>query len=219
MAIDQNYQLIKSSLPGSVVLVLAAKTRTKQEIEEAIATGATDIGYNYVQEAEDMYRQLGEKSKKLTWHLIGHLQTNKVKKALEIFDVIQTVDSYKLAREIDKRTDKIIPVYIEVRISEEETKYGVEPDNLKQLIQQLSTLHNIKIQGLMGMEPYFENPEHARPYFRKMKSLFDEIKQLHQPNLDLKVLSMGMSTAYKIAVEEGSNMVRIGTAVFGERKS
>ena len=164
------------------------------------------------------YAMLGDKATKVRWHLIGNLQKNKVNKALSIFDVVQSIDSYKLAEAINKRSSKVWPVYIEVKISEEETKHGVEPANIKQLIQELSPLSNIKIEGLMAMEPYLKNPELARPYFRRMKELFCELKQIQQPNLDLKVLSMGMSTAYKAAIEEGSNMVRIGTAVFGERK-
>lgn len=218
MPIAESYKSIRASIPNNVTLVVAAKTRTKQEIEEVIAAGATDLGYNQVQEAEKMYHMLGDKAAKVRWHMIGPLQKNKVNKALSIFDVIQAVDSYELAEAINKRSSKVMPVYIEVKISEEETKQGIEPENIRQLIQKLSLLSNIRIEGLMAMEPYLEDTELARPYFRRMKELFDELKQLKQPNLDLKVLSMGMSAAYKVAIEEGSSMVRIGTAVFGERK-
>lgn len=229
MIIVENYCSIRASLPDYVTLVIAAKTRTKEEIEEVIAAGATDLGYNQVQEAERMHHLLGNKATKVRWHMIGTLQKNKVNRALAVFDVIQTIDSYELAEAINKRSFnltpvriippvKIIPVYIEVKISEEESKHGVKPENIRQLLSKLSSFSNIKIEGLMAMEPYLENPELAQPYFRRMRQLFDELRQIKQPNLDLKVLSLGMSAAYKAAVEEGSTMVRIGTAVFGERK-
>ena len=149
--------------------------------------------------------------------MIGPLQRNKINKVLPIFDVIQTVDSYKLAEAINKRTAKVMPIYIQINISGEDTKSGVEPDNLKDLIMQMSDLEKIRIEGIMGMEPYSDNPEDARQYFTRMNSLFKDAKTITQDNLDLRVLSMGMSSAYKVAVEEGSNMVRVGTAIFGKR--
>jgi len=217
MTITTNYKSISSSISDDVTLVIAAKTRTKKEIEEVIASGATDIGYNNVQEAERMYHQLGDIASKVRWHMIGPLQRNKINKVLPIFDVIQTVDSYKLAEAINKRTAKVMPIYIQINISGEDTKSGVEPDNLKDLIMQMSDLEKIRIEGIMGMEPYSDNPEDARQYFTRMNSLFKDAKTITQDNLDLRVLSMGMSSAYKVAVEEGSNMVRVGTAIFGKR--
>jgi hypothetical protein len=217
----ENYKRIRKSLPEYVTLVVAVKQRTPEEVAEIITAGATDIGENYVQEAEKVYGQIGEKSP-VKWHMIGHLQRNKVNIALSIFDVIQTVDSLKLAEVINKRAEKIkkerIPVYIEVNSGREPQKSGVMPENAEELIRQILSFEHIKIEGLMTMGPRFGNPEDARPYFKETKKLFDYLRSKCIPNLDLKVLSMGMSNSYEIAVEEGSNMVRIGTAIFGERK-
>lgn len=219
MAILGNYNKIKKEVPENVTIVIAGKTRTLVEIEEVIDAGATDIGENYVQEAERIYNGLSlEKVKKVRWHMIGPLQKNKINKALKIFDVIQTVDSLELAQALNKRATKIVPVYIEVNIAKELTKSGIEPGRVQELIELMSGLENIKIEGLMTMEPYCENPEDARPYFKRMKEIFERIKDLKNPNVDMKVLSMGMTNSYKVAIEEGSNMVRIGTAIFGPIK-
>jgi pyridoxal phosphate enzyme (YggS family) len=215
MNISVNYARIRKEVPDHVTIVVAGKTRSKDEIEEAIDAGATDIGENYVQEAQAIYGQLGEKAKKVRWHMIGPLQKNKINKALPLFDIIQTVDSFKLAGAISKRAEKIVPVYIEVNIGGEETKRGVKPEELKKLIEDASGLNNLKIEGLMTMEPYSKKPEEARPYFQRMGKLFAEIKTA---NPSLKILSMGMSSSYEVAIEEGSNMVRIGRSIFGARR-
>lgn len=224
MSTTENYQRIRKEIPDYITIILAGKTRTKEEISEAIVAGATDIGENYVQEAEKMYNALEEKAKKVRWHMIGHLQTNKINKALQIFDVIQTVDSYEKAQAIDRRAEtagkSVIPVYIEINIGSEMTKAGVKPEYalIEKLVKDISELEHITIEGLMTMGPRFGNPEDSRAYFRKTKEMYERIRALNLPNVDLKTLSMGMSNSYKVAIEEGSNMIRLGTIVFGERK-
>jgi len=220
MIITENYIKIREEIPEYVSVVLAGKKRTAEELLEVINAGATDIGENYVQEAEVIYNSLGNEVKKVRWHMIGPLQRNKVNKALSLFDVIQTIDSLRLAKSIDrkvKRIGKIFPVYIEINSGKETQKAGVMPENAENLIKQIACFENIKIEGLMTMGPRFGNPEDARPYFRETKKIFEQIKS-SMPNLDMKVLSMGMTNSYKVAIEEGSNMVRIGTAIFGERE-
>ena len=225
MNIVENYKKISEEIPGDITIVLAAKTRTAEEVAEAIDAGATDIGENYVQETKKMYQQLGEKAKKVKWHLIGPLQKNKINIALPIFDVIQTVGDYSIAENINKRVEKagkkIAPIYIEVNIGSEITKYGVKPEykSILDLVKKISdNLEHLKIEGLMTMGPRFGNPEESRKYFRKTKDIFERIKALNLSNVDMKTLSMGMSNSYEVAIEEGSNMVRIGSAVFGERE-
>lgn len=223
MSIIQNYQKIRKEIPNNVTIIIAAKTRTKKELLEVIAAGATDIGENYVQEAEEMYNSLGEAATKVRWHMIGHLQKNKINKALKIFDVIQTVDSYKKAKAINQRVEATgagpIPVYIEINIGSEMTKAGVEPkyEVVEKLIKDMSELEHITIEGLMTMGPRFGNPEDSRPYFRKTKEIYERIKALNLSNINMRTLSMGMSNSYRVAIEEGSNMVRLGTVIFRER--
>jgi len=228
MSISTNYAKIREEIPKDVKIVLSVKTRTVEEIGEAIDAGATDIGHNYVQEAGQMYSALQEKAAKIKWHMIGHLQTNKINKALRIFDVIQTVDSLEKALAIDKRVEKagkeIVPVYIEMNIGSEFSKAGIKPaehepfeEYMEKLASDISTLGHLRLAGLMTMGPRFGNPEDVRPYFRRTKRIFEKIKALDLPNVDMKYLSMGMTNSYKIAIEEGSNMVRIGTAIFGKR--
>jgi pyridoxal phosphate enzyme (YggS family) len=215
--IKRNVSQILSELPDGVQLVAAAKTRRPEEILEAVEAGIKIIGENYVQEAERAYEVVGSKVK---WHFIGHLQKNKVKKAVKIFDMIETVDSIELAQEIDKRCaqiNKIMPVLIEVNIGREEQKSGVLPENTEQLAKEISALPNIRVMGLMTMGPLSGNPEDSRPYFVEMKKLFEEMKKLSLPNVEMKYLSMGMTNSYQIAPEEGANIVRIGTKIFGER--
>ena len=224
MSIAENYQKVRKEIPENVSIVLAAKTRTKDEILQAINAGATDIGENYVQEAFQIYNMLGESAQKIRWHMIGTLQKNKINKALSIFDVIQTVDSINKAQAIDKRVKtagkKGIPVYIEINIGSEITKAGVKPEYalVENLAREISKLNHIYVEGLMTMGPRVGNPEKIRPYFKKTKDIFDKLKSLSLPNVNMKTLSMGMSNSYKIAIEEGSNMVRLGTIIFGMRK-
>jgi len=207
--IKENVKKILSELPPNVKLVAAAKTRTPEEIKEAIEAGITIVGENYVQEWDRVKGQVP----RVKVHFIGHLQTNKVKKAVQLFDMIETVDSMKLAKEIDKqcaKIGKVMPILIEVNSGREEQKAGVYPEKVDQLIQQISELKNVKIKGLMTMGPFSDNPEVVRPYFVETKKVYDQIG-------NLEILSMGMSSSYEVAIEEGANLVRIGTAIFGER--
>ncbi len=216
--IRQNVSQILSELPDGVELVAAAKTRKPEEVLEAVESGVRIIGENYVQEAERVYEVVGNRAK---WHFIGYLQRNKVKKAVRIFDMIETVDSIEIAQEIDKRCaqiGKIMPVLIEVNSGREKQKSGVLPENAEQLVREISVLPNVRVTGLMTMGPRFGNPEDSRPYFVETKKLFDRIKKLNLPNLEMRYLSMGMTNSYKIALEEGANVVRIGNKIFGERE-
>jgi len=149
--------------------------------------------------------------------MIGHLQRNKVNKALTLFDVIQTVDSVRLASAISGRASAPVRVYVEVNVGGEQSKSGVAFDEAADLVRAISEMDNLRLEGLMTMEPYFEDPELARPYFRRMRELFEELRGLGLPNVDMRVLSMGMTHSYRVAIEEGANMVRIGTAIFGPR--
>lgn len=216
--IKENVKEILAELPEGVQLVGAAKTRTPQEIKEAVEAGLKIIGENYVQEAERAFQVVGNRAK---WHMIGHLQRNKAKKAVKVFDMIETVDSMKLATEINKccaKIHKIMPVLIEINSGEETQKAGVLPDEAIALIQEMSALEHIKIIGLMTMGPFTGDPEDARPYFVRTREIFEKLKEKKLPNVEMKYLSMGMSNSYRVALEEGANMVRIGTKIFGERE-
>ena len=217
VTIKQNVNHLLRELPDGVQLLAAAKTRDAREILEAIAAGVTIIGENYVQEAARARELVSSKAE---WHFIGHLQKNKVKKAVEIFDMIETVDSDEIAREIDKRCAQIgrtMPVLIEINSGRENQKTGVYPENAEQLITGISTLKNIRVMGLMTMGPRLGNQENARPYFVETRKIFNRIKQLNLPRVEMKYLSMGMSNSYRIALEEGANIIRIGSKIFGER--
>jgi len=217
MSIRENVAKILAELPAGVELVAAAKARTPAEILEAVEAGVKTIGENYVQEAAAALAAIGRRVK---WHFIGHLQTNKVKKAVELFDMIETVDSPELAAEIDKRSrnaGRVMPVLIEINSGEEEQKFGVRPKEAEALLLKIAPLENIQIQGLMTMGPFEGNPEEARPYFKITKQLFDAFKASGLPGVEMTWLSMGMTNSYRIAIEEGANMVRIGTKIFGPR--
>lgn len=215
--IKENMKKILAELPQGVRLVGAAKTRTPQEILEAVEAGLEIIGENYMQESERAFQVVGGKVK---WHMIGHLQSNKAKKAVKVFDMIETVDTIKLAKAIDKaceKTGKVMPVLIEINSGEESQKAGVMPEEAIPLARDVSVLKNVKLMGLMTMGPFAGDPEDSRPYFQKTKKLFNEIKEIDLPGVEMKYLSMGMSNSYKVALEEGANLVRIGTKLFGER--
>jgi PLP dependent protein len=217
--IREQVKKLLAELPEGVLLVGAAKTRTPDEILEAIEAGLEIVGENYVQEAEKAFEKVGHKAK---WHMIGHLQTNKVKKAVAVFDMIETVSSMKLAEEIDKtcaKAGKVMGVLIEINSGEEAQKSGVNPDEAVNLIQAMCPLKNIRIMGLMTMGPFAGDPEESRPYFKRTRKVFDDLKAMGLPGVEMKHLSMGMSNSYKVALEEGANMVRIGTKLFGERQS
>jgi hypothetical protein len=212
--LKDNVRQILSWLPGYVELVAVAKGRPVEEVLEAIEAGVKIIGENYLQDAEKRFPAIGSKVK---WHFIGHLQKNKVKKAVRIFDLIETVDSAEIAREIDKACasiNKVMPVFIEINSGREENKSGVLPEKAEGLIKDISGFPNIKVLGIMTMGPVSANPEDCRPYFKETKELFDKIRINH----DIKYLSMGMSDSYHIAIQEGANIVRLGTALFGPQK-
>jgi len=208
---------IRHSLPPGVLLVAAAKNRLPREVRAAIHAGIKIVGYNYVQEAESMYQIIGNE---VQWHMIGHLQRNKVKKAVKLFDMIETIDSVQLAEAVNNRCaleDKLMPVLIEINSGKESNKTGVLPENVDKLIMQIHDLPNLRVQGLMTMGPRFGNPEDARPYFKATRSAFDRLSKAGIPNVEMRHLSMGMSNSFKIAIEEGANMVRVGTKLFGKQ--
>ena len=215
--IKESVKKILEELPEGVELVGAAKTRTPEEVLEAIEAGLKIVGENYVQEAERAFQVIGSRAK---LHMIGHLQSNKAKKAVQVFDMIETIDSVKLGRAIDnacEKIGKIMQILIEINSGEEPQKAGVMAGDAIALIKELAELKNIKIMGLMTMGPFAGDPEDARPYFRKTRDLFRKIAGLNLPGVEMKYLSMGMSNSYRVALQEGANMVRIGTKVFGER--
>lgn len=216
--IEENVKRILAELPPGVVLVAAAKSRTPDEIRRAVAAGVKVIGENYVQEADGAFSALGRIAQ---WHFIGHLQKNKVKRAVLIFDMIETVDSLELGRRIDRecaRRGRVMPVLVEINSGREPQKAGVLPEDAEELVRGLAELEHLKVQGLMTMGPRTGDPEGARHYFRETKRIFAHLAFLGLDNVEMRYLSMGMSNTYKIAIEEGANMVRIGSAIFGERK-
>ena len=217
-SIKQHVAQILSELPAGVQLVAAAKTRSPREVLQAVDAGVNIIGENYVQEAERAHQAIGNKAQ---WHLIGHLQKNKVKKAVGIFDMIETVDSIELAVEIDRRCAqiaKVMPLLIEVNSGREEQKAGVIPEQVEQLVRDIAPLPNIKVMGLMTMGPRFGEPEDSRPYFIETRKVFDILQALNLPGVEMKYLSMGMTNSFKVAIQEGANIVRIGSMIFGERE-
>jgi len=201
--------------PEKIKLVAVTKAAAIEQIKEAINAGVKIIGENKVQEAKEKYQIL---SADIEWHLVGHLQTNKVKYAVEIFDLIHSVDSIKLAKEIDRRSlqfGKITNVLIEVNISGEKTKYGIKPEEVVTFLKEISEFPRVWIRGLMTIAPIVEDKEKARPYFRKLRELSKEIKSKNIKNVKMDYLSMGMTEDFEIAIEEGANMVRIGRGIFG----
>jgi pyridoxal phosphate enzyme (YggS family) len=203
--------------PGEVLLVAVTKTRTAEEINAAIDAGITDIGENKVQEIISKY----EKVKPVRWHMIGHLQTNKVKYIIDKVYLIHSVDSMKLALEIDKRAAQFgifMDILIQVNAAKEDSKFGINSEETGDFIKDiLENCKNIRIRGLMCIAPFKDDPEDVRVYFREVKELYVRNSGINHPRLDFKYLSMGMSHDYEIAIMEGSNLIRIGTAIFGER--
>ena len=209
---------VKSGRKAEDVLLCAVtKTRTADEINEAIDAGITDIGENKVQEIMDKFDSV----KPVRWHLIGHLQTNKVKYIIDKVSMIHSVDSLHLAQEIDKRAAQhgiTMDILIQVNSAQEESKFGISTDETEGMIRDiLDKCPNIRIRGLMCIAPFAENPEDVRVYFAQVKKLYDEYSSIEHKNLDFKYLSMGMSHDYEVAILEGSNLTRVGTAIFGER--
>ena len=212
--IEKRVASVIKELPPTVLLVGAVKMRTVEEVLAGIRGGLSIIGHNYVQEAEAMIPVIG---KKVKWHLIGHLQKNKAKKAVNLFDMIETLDSFPLARVLERHcadSGKVMPVLIEVNSGKESSKTGVMPEDVDTLIQQISGLAHIKIKGLMTMGPRFGDPVDARPYFILTRKLFESLSKKNIPNVEMRYLSMGMSNTYKVAIEEGASIVRIGSKLF-----
>jgi PLP dependent protein len=204
--ISNNIKCIRSEIGPKVELVAVTKNRTATQIEESIQAGITIIGENRIQEAASKFPKL---SSPVTKHFIGHLQTNKVKLAVELFDLIQSVDSLRLAQKINQeatRQQKTMPILLEVNIAKDPKKYGFTPDETSSLLPEIQALSNIEVRGLMTIVPYFEDPEQTRSFFKQIKTL--------QTKLALPELSMGMSNDYHIAVQEGATIVRIGSAIF-----
>ena len=198
-------------------MVAASKKRTPDEVAQAIEAGISVVGYNYIQEAEQMHRVIGNA---VRWHLIGHLQSNKAKRAVQLFDMIETIDSWKIAQTVDRHcleAGKVMPVLVEINSGKESNKTGVLPEAIDEFVRKISDLPNLRVQGLMTMGPRFGNPEDARPYFKATKAAFDRLSKAGIANVEMRYLSMGMSNSYKIAIEEGANIVRIGTRLFGKR--
>jgi len=218
MSLHARATALLHELPDHVQLVAAAKTRTAAEAQQVVEAGVTAIGHNYVQEAERMKAALDLPD--VSWHLIGHLQRNKAKRAVAIFDVIETIDSERLARAVDRHcaaAGKVMLVLIEVNSGEEAAKAGVRPGEVVDLVRQVATLPNLRVQGLMTMGPLAGDPEDARPYFRVTRELFEELGAAGIPGVEMRWLSMGMSNSWRVALQEGATIVRIGTSLFGPR--
>lgn len=202
---------------NEVLLVAVTKTRSSAEINLAIDAGITDIGENKVQEILDKY----EKVKSVHWHMIGHLQTNKVKYIIDKVKMIHSVDTFKLAEEINKRADQAgltMDVLVQINAAKEESKFGISAEESENLIYEiLKNCPCIRIKGLMSIAPFENNPEEVRRYFKQVRLLYDRFSKISDKNLDFEYLSMGMSNDYEVAISEGSNLIRIGTAIFGDR--
>ena len=227
MSIRENVQFARNKIAEAcrrsgrkseeIELVAITKTVDVEQINEAIEAGIRVVGENRVQEAWRKFQEVGEK---VHWHMVGHLQTNKVKRVLQFADMIHSVDSVYLAREIQtqaKKLDRTIEILIQVNTSGEESKFGLEPEATIGAIEEVSTLPNLKIKGLMTIGAFLPNPEDVRPCFKLLHDLKDRVNERGITSVEIGTLSMGMTNDYEIAIEEGSTMVRVGTAIFGER--
>lgn len=205
--------------PCNIRLVAVSKTVPVARIQEAIAAGVTDLGENRVQEAREKAESLG---RQVRWHLIGHLQRNKVKYIFPLFDVIHSVDSVALAQEIGQEAEKRgwpgIDLLLQVHMGGEETKSGFEPEGLSSAVEEVARLPRLNVKGLMAIPPYLPDPEEVRPYFRQLRQLAGEIRRREIPGISMEELSMGMSHDFEVAIEEGATLVRVGTAIFGVRQ-
>ncbi len=204
--------------PGAVRLVSVSKTVPADRVRTAVEAGATILGENYIQEARKKFNDLIDLP--VSWHFIGHLQSNKAKYAVRLFDLIHSVDSLKLARALDKsagKNAKVQEILIQVNISREASKSGAAEEETATLIREIGRLENLSVRGLMTMPPFFDDPDRARPYFQALRSLRDGISAMNIPNVSMEELSMGMTGDFEAAVEEGATLVRVGTAIFGER--
>lgn len=200
-----------------IKLIAVSKTVDAERIKQAIEAGATILGENYIQEARNKIKEIGQGAR---WDFIGHLQSNKAKNAVDIFEMIHSIDRLSLAQEINrvaKKRGKKARILVQVNISGEETKSGINPQKVRTLIGEIASMSNLSLEGLMTMPPYFDDPEKARPYFTALRELRDTILKESIGGINLQELSMGMSGDFEVAIEEGATMVRIGTAIFGER--
>jgi pyridoxal phosphate enzyme (YggS family) len=220
MSIDRNVREIQRRIAAAceragrsaddVALVAVTKTIDSPAIEEAFRAGVRHFGENRVQEAAPKIERLATIRPELTWHMVGHLQTNKAKTAVDIFDIIQSVDSLRLAEELSRRSQRRLPVLVEVNVGGEESKSGLPPSRLEEAAERIAKLPNLRVDGLMTIAPWVEDAEEVRPVFRHLRQIRDA--------LGLRHLSMGMSGDFEVAIEEGATMVRIGRAIFGERR-
>ncbi len=225
--VKENYNYVKQQVeetakacgrdPKEITLIAVSKTKPLENIEELIEIGVEDFGENKVQELCDKYEHV---SQPVRFHLIGHLQTNKVKYIVDKACLIHSVDSLKLAQTIQKEAAKrqvIAQILIEVNVAEEDSKFGLHTEDVIPFIQEISTMPNLHVNGLMTIAPFVDDPEDNRKYFRTLKQLSLDITSKNIDNIDMNVLSMGMTNDYKVAIEEGATMVRVGTAIFGAR--
>ncbi|WP_352419986.1 YggS family pyridoxal phosphate-dependent enzyme [Proteiniborus sp.] len=202
---------------NDITLVAVTKTVDTEKINKAIELGITNIGENKVQEIQSKYEQINNKVK---WHMIGHLQSNKVKYIIDKVEMIHSLDRMSLAEEIQKRAEEFnvyVNSLVQVNIAEEDSKFGLRKEEVIPFIESISNFNRIRIKGLMTIAPYAEDPEEVRYVFKDLRELFEEIKELNLDNIDMKYLSMGMTNDYEVALEEGANIIRIGTGIFGKR--
>ena len=225
--LTQNYDEVLNNIKAAcdkvgrnydeVTLIAVSKTKPLSDIEQLISHGVNEYGENKVQELVDKYENV---SKPVNWHLIGHLQTNKVKYIVDKAKLIHSVYSFHLAKEIDKEAKKknvVAEILIQVNIAHEDTKFGINENDVYELLNQIKDLHNVKVRGLMTIAPCVENAEENRVHFRNLYQLLLDIKSKNIDNIDMSILSMGMTNDYMVAIEEGATMVRVGTGIFGER--
>lgn len=204
--------------PEDIRLVAVSKTFPADSVLEAIQCGAAVFGENYIQEAREKIATLSDQP--VSWHFIGHLQSNKAKYAVKLFDLIHSVDSVKLAKELNKKAaqiDKVQEILVQVNISGEETKSGVGASQATELIEGIAPLEHVAIKGLMTMPPFFDDPDRARPYFTALRRVGEHIRGLSIPGVSIDELSMGMTGDFEVAIEEGATLIRVGTAIFGAR--
>jgi len=205
--------------PEKVRLVAVSKTVDPERIRQAIEAGVDSLGENYVQEGQKKIEALGHD---VSWHFIGHLQTNKAKAAVRFFDFVHSVDSLKLAEELSRsalQQGKVLPILLQINLGREESKFGTTETEVFHLLEQMSLLRGILVKGLMTMPPFSENPEESRPYFRALRKVAESVAGEKIPGILLEELSMGMSNDFEVAIEEGATLVRVGTAIFGPRSA
>ncbi len=228
MTIAENVARVRARMEASakragrdlcnVRLVAVSKTVDLERIRQAIEAGVDVLGENYVQEAQ---KKIGALEQKVSWHFIGHLQSNKAKVAARLFDWVHSVDSLRLAEELSRamtQRSKILPILLQVNLGQEETKFGAREEEVFRLVERIGSLPGVSIKGLMAMPPFFENPEESRPYFRALRVMAENVSKRQIPGVLMEELSMGMSNDFEVAIEEGATLVRVGTAIFGARR-